>query len=79
MGLYARRHQINLQGMGLSVTKTMSSDLPRRIVSLELVFNMPPGLGDPVLRQGLEQAVESCPVKQSLAPGVTVKASFIWA
>ena len=77
MGIYAREHGIALEGMRVTVSKTMSAQPPRRIEKLELTFSMPSGLS-PRTRRALETCVEACPVKRSLHPEVAVEVEWIW-
>jgi len=75
MGIYAREHGIALEGMRVTVSKTMSAQPPRRIEKLELLFRMPPGLSARA-RRALEACVEACPVKRSLHPDITASVAF---
>ncbi len=75
MGIYAREHEIALEGMRVTVSKTMSDQPPRRIAKLEMVFSMPPGLTDRA-RRALEACVAACPVKRSLHPETKASAVF---
>lgn len=75
MAIYAREHRIALEGMRVTVSKTMSAQPPRRIAKLELIFSMPPGLTERA-RRALEACVEACPVKRSLHPDTKASAVF---
>src|SRR5438093_2949357 len=41
MGIYARRHDIDLRGMKIEVSKEMSADTPRRIARLATEIWLP--------------------------------------
>lgn len=72
MGIFAQRHDLNLEGTTVKVVKEMTSD-PRRIGQLTVDISFPVGLtltdND---RTKLERAAEQCPVKRSLHPDVNV-------
>ena len=74
MGIFAKRHDIKLEGTKAEVTKEMSSD-PRRIKKISLVFKMAAGI--PVdQRQALQHAGLTCPVRKSLHPDVEIPIQF---
>lgn len=75
MGIYARKNQVRLEGMTVTVEKFMSAEPPRRIARLEVTFRMPPGL-DEKTRRCLEAAADTCPVRRSLRPEVEVPVRF---
>ena len=53
----------------------MSSDLPRRVVQLNLIFDMVEGI--PIdKRTVLEASVENSPVMRSIHPDINVNLSF---
>lgn len=66
MGIYARRKELALEGMRVTVKKEMSSGAPRRIVRLETIIELPIESTHPEAVI-LERAAHSCPVHQSLA------------
>ncbi len=66
MGIYARRKELALEGMRVTVKKEMSSDMPRRIVCLETEIELPIESVHPEAKI-LERAAYTCPVHQSLA------------
>ena len=55
MGIYAQRHEIDLRGMKLSVTKEMSANAPRRIARLAVDIWLPLAAGH-AQRKALERA-----------------------
>ena len=69
MGIVAQRHGWSLEGTTARVEKTMSSRGVRKIALLEVWITLPAGLEEEARAQ-LKQAVESCPVKQSLEGAV---------
>ena len=75
MGIVSRRKGLALEGARVRVEKHMVADPVRRIGRLDVTFEMPPGLsaGD---RQLLENAARTCPVHQSLHPGIEIPLSF---
>jgi len=77
MGILADRHQIDLSGATVKVSKTMSDTPPRRIARLECVIAMPPGVPDE-LKPAFERALMSCPVAQSLHPDIDKAIEFVW-
>lgn len=78
MGIVADRHQIDLHGMSVEVTKVMSTEAPRRIARLETVIRMPLP-PDHAQRALLENAALTCPVWQSLHPEMEKPVEFRWA
>ncbi|MCP9887705.1 OsmC family protein [Cyanobium sp. ATX 6A2] len=69
MGIVAERHGWPLDGAAARVTKTMSSEPPRRIAALEVWVSLPRGL-DVNQRHALQRAAEGCPVKASLEEAI---------
>ena len=76
MGIYARRHGIDLKGMKVEVTKEMTQAPPRRIARLAANIWPPPGLER---TPALEQAALTCPVHQSLHLDIEKPVVFHWA
>ena len=75
MGIYAQGRGIDLKGMRVEVTKEMSATPPRRIARLATEIWLPPGVAeDPAL----ERAALTCPVHQSLHPGIDKPVVFHW-
>lgn len=75
MGIYGQRHDVDVSGIRISVQKEMSSDAPRRIVSLPLTIEMPAGLSEKH-RTALEQSAAHCPVHQSLRADIKTPMTF---
>ena len=77
MGIVADRHQLDLRGMEIEVTKTMSADTPRRIAKLATVIKVPLPADHPQ-RVLLENAALSCPVHKSLSEEMQKPVDFEW-
>lgn len=77
MGIVARRHGIDLGKTTVKVLKEMSSQPPRRISKLSIIFTIPlPAAHEK--RTLLENAARSCPVHLSLHPDVEQEVRFDW-
>jgi putative redox protein len=77
MAMAAQRHDIELEGMAVSVTKEMSKDTPRRIVRLASEMRIPLPADHPQ-RELLEKAALGCPVHHSVHPDIEKPVNFIW-
>lgn len=77
MGLYAKKHGLDIAGAAAKVTKTMGAN-PRRIACVEVTFTMPAGSYSQEDKAGLEQAANTCPVCYSLHPDIEQKFTFVW-
>ena len=77
MGIVAERHELDLRGMAIEVTKTMSADAPRRISKMETVIKVPLPPDHPQ-RALLENAALTCPVHKSLHPDMEKPVDFQW-
>ncbi|MCX7047373.1 MAG: OsmC family protein [Candidatus Sumerlaeota bacterium] len=79
MGIVAKRNDWDIRGTRCHVVKDMAAAPTRRIGSLTAIITLPKGL---VLgaadRAKLENAVNICPVKQSLHPDVAVKIEYVY-
>lgn len=77
LGLQAERHEIDLRGTTVHVTKEMITKPVRRIGSLRTVVTVPPGaIADTSLRERMEAAARQCPVHQSLHPDIDAPIEF---
>ena len=77
MGIVARRKELALEGMKVTVGKTMSADMPRRIARLDVRLEVPlPGTHP--AREVLEAAALGCPVHHSLHPGIQIVLDWQW-
>src|SRR5690349_23032291 len=61
MGIYARNHDVNMDGTTVKVTKNMVADPVRRIGSLPAELHLPASI-PAEKRQALENAGLTCPV-----------------
>lgn len=77
IGIVARRKNLAVEGMTVTVRKFMSEDAPRRISRLELDLQLPLPADHPE-RPILESAARSCPVHHSIHPDIVVKMNWIW-
>ncbi len=77
MGIAANRLNINIGNTRLTVVKQMASKPPRRISVLHLEIFCPYVFTEEET-QTLIQAVETCPVKQSLHPEISQEFVFHW-
>ena len=77
MGIQEARHNIDLKGTSVDVTKDMVSVPVRRIGSITVIFHMPSGIPQDK-RAMLEAAAHSCPVHKSLHPDVQTPIQFIY-
>jgi len=77
MGIAAARHQIDLKGTRVAVSKEMITAPVRRIGSISVTLHMPSGIPQEK-RSMLEAAAHSCPVHKSLHPDVQTPIEFIY-
>jgi len=78
MGMTAGRHNIDLKGATVDVSKEMVPAPARRIGSISVTFHMPSGIPQDK-RSMLEAAAHSCPVHKSLHPDVQTPIQFIYS
>ena len=77
LGLVAERHQVDLQGTQIQVTKEMMTEPVRRIGTLRTVVTIPAkAVADQEVRTRLETAARKCPVHQSLHPDIHAPIDF---
>lgn len=77
IGIVAKRKEIAVEGMNVTVRKFMSEDQPRRVKRLELDLEMPLPGSHPE-RKLLESAARGCPVHHSIHPDIEVVMNWIW-
>lgn len=77
MGLYAKKHGIDLQGTTMQVEKTMSQS-PRKVAKLEVTINFFHKIASEH-QEGLKKAALECPVHKSLDPDIVIETHFNWA
>ena len=79
LGLVAERHDLDLSGATVHVTKEMVSQPIRRIGSLKTVVTLKgQTVQDPAMRSRLEAAARKCPVHQSLHADIDAPIEFIY-
>lgn len=79
MGLVAARHDVDLTGMTVRVTKEMTQHPVRRIASLVTEITVPAeAVVDASMRDRLEAAAGKCPVHASLHPDVHAPLHFTY-
>ena len=79
LGLVAERHEVDLTGAKVHVTKEMVADPARRIGSLRTRVTIPAGrVEDPEMRERLETAARKCPVHKSLHPNTDAPIDFVY-
>ena len=76
MAIVAQRHQVELKGMTVQVTKEMASD-PRRVGRLTTEVHIPLPVDHPQ-RELLEQTALGCPVHRSLSAEMERPTKFFW-
>lgn len=77
MGIAARRHDVDLTSMRITVVKSMVTEPERRIGKLNTILHIPVEPDDK-LRTILERAAHSCPVHRSLHPDMEKPILFRW-
>lgn len=79
MGITARRDEIDFAGSTIEVTKVMSTELPRRIVKIEVNFALqtPEELSEEI-KQKYIRIAHTCPVALSLHPDIEQVFNFEW-
>ena len=77
MGIAARRLGVDLGETTVKVVKEMTSQPPRRIARLTVVFTIPLAASHEK-REMLENAARSCPVHLSLHPDMEQVMRFDW-
>ncbi len=78
IGIYGRRKEWDLRGMRMTADKTMSVDVPRRIVkiSMEIWIPIPLSLEE---QEQVKKVAHTCPVQHSLHPDIDIALVFHWA
>ena len=76
LGIQAEKHDLDLEGIEISVEKEMASN-PRRIDTLRTEVTMPVAL-DEQTRTRLERAARHCPVDESIHPDIDASIVFHW-
>jgi len=66
MGIVAQRHNINIEGTTIEITKKMEAN-PRRVGEIVVEFTMPKNNFSDDDKKLLEHAAHTCPVAKSLS------------
>ena len=77
MGIAGNTHQINFEGVSLSITKIMSNS-PRKVAEIIVEVRMTDSSYSEKEKKILELAALTCPVYLSLHPDVKKTVSFIY-
>lgn len=78
MGIAARTHGYNIDGLKCSVEKIMAAN-PRRIAQINIRLVFPEGQQyDDKARKMLEHAGNTCPVHFSLHPDIVRNIDYLW-
>ena len=77
LSMAAESHGLDVKGMTVNVSKEMSKDAPRRIISLPAEVRIPLPASTPQ-RALLENAALNCPVHKSLPPDIERPTTFFW-
>jgi putative redox protein len=77
MGIVAQRHNIDISGARVRVTKEMVSQPSRRVGTLGVEIVMPRALGEDDQKR-LENAAHTCPVAKSIHPDTKMPVTFKW-
>ena len=75
MDMVARRDGVKLLGAKVYAEKHMSTDAPRRIVSIIVKIDLPAGIPRQY-RGKLENTARACPVAKSLHPDIALDVTF---
>jgi uncharacterized OsmC-like protein len=81
MGIAARKHGWNIDGIRLRVQKLMTKEPPRKVARLNVDFTIPEGVKnglDAGAKAALEKSARTCPVALSLAPSIEVELQLNW-
>lgn len=71
VALKGKKENLDLKGMRVAIEKHMTSSLPRRVASLDVVLALPEHL-TPAQREEIEQAAKNCPVALSVSSDIKV-------
>lgn len=79
MGIAARTHEINVDGIECEIIKIMAAN-PRRISEVKVDMQFPKGVSySDKEKTILERAAMTCPVIESLHPDLKKSISFNWS
>ncbi|GAB4137495.1 MAG: OsmC family protein [Bacteroidia bacterium] len=77
MGIVAERHQIDITGTKIDITKIMGTD-PRRVTEIGVDMKIPGKNLSDKDKQLLMNAALTCPVAKSLHPDIRQNVTFEW-
>ncbi len=77
MGIVAERHQLDIAGTEVEITKIMDAN-PRRVVEIIVEMTFPKKDFSDKDKQLLEQTALACPVAKSLHPDLVQTVRFHW-
>ena len=77
MGIVANRHELNITGTKVDITKRMESN-PRRVSEIVVEMTLPKNGFSDKDKQLLENAAMTCPVAKSLHPDLKQTVIFNW-
>ena len=77
MGIVAERHQLNITGTKVDITKNMEAN-PRRVSEIVVEITFPVNGFSDKDKQLLENTALTCPVAQSLHPDLKQTVIFKW-
>jgi putative redox protein len=77
LGIMAQRHNLDLSGTSVRVSKEMVAQPVRRIGKLAVEIRIPVPLAEEQ-KQRLISAAEACPVKKSLHPDIEIPMTWNW-
>ena len=75
MGIKAKEHGLNIDGLKMKITKLMASN-PRRVAEVIVDFEMPEREFSEKEKVMLEQTAINCPVAKSLHPDLKQTVNF---
>ena len=78
MGISARKHEIDLEGAIISISKEMFND-PRRVGKIGISIDMSHKSYDSKSKKILAAAAKGCPVEESLHPDIELQIDWKWA
>jgi putative redox protein len=77
LGIYAKKHGLNVEGASAAVEKEMTATPVRRISSLKTEIKIPLS-SENEHREAIERAILCCPVHASLHPEMHKPITFAW-
>ena len=78
MGIYAKQHQLDIEGAKVEIEKGMEAN-PRRIGRIGAVITMPAKAYSDKDKSALEHAAFTCPVAKSLHSDLVQDVKFVWS